>query len=50
MSNVTHMFGFLGPGGEDKVFSPLNSSAEPIEPDMYGLEFLTRIVEQIVGR
>jgi len=43
------MFGFLGPGNDDKFFSSLNSRVEPLVPDMYGLEFLAQIVEQIIG-
>jgi CHASE2 domain-containing sensor protein len=40
------MFGFLGPGNEDKFFSPLNTN--PNEPDMYGLEYLANVVAQVL--
>ncbi len=40
------MIGYLGPGDDDKFFSPLN--AEMKSPDMYGLEFLAHIVSQIL--
>jgi len=43
------MFGFLGPGDEDKFFTPMNSRTKPFQPDMYGLVFLARIVQQILG-
>lgn len=40
------MFGFLGPGEQDKFFSPLNTN--PNEPDMYGLQYLANIVAQVL--
>jgi CHASE2 domain-containing sensor protein len=40
------MIGFLGPGREDKFFTPLN--IDPAEPDMYGLECLANIVAQVL--
>jgi CHASE2 domain-containing sensor protein len=40
------MLGFLGPGNEDKFFTPLN--ANPNEPDMYGLEYLANVVAQVL--
>ncbi|MEQ8359415.1 MAG: CHASE2 domain-containing protein [Cytophagales bacterium] len=40
------MFGFLGPGDEDKFYTPLNEN--PNEPDMYGLEYLANIVAQVL--
>lgn len=40
------MIGFLGPGNEDKHFSPLTD--DPTRPDMYGLEYLAHIVAQIL--
>lgn len=40
------MLGFLGPGNEDKFFTPLNKN--PNEPDMYGLEYLANIVAQVL--
>lgn len=42
------MLGFLGPGDEDKFFTPLNTQMEPYEPDMYGVEFLANIAAQIL--
>jgi len=42
------LLGFLGPGNEDKFFTPLNTRIEPYEPDMYGVEFLANIVAQIL--
>lgn len=42
------MIGFLGPGDEDKYYSPLNTN--PNEPDMYGLQYLAHIVAQILER
>jgi CHASE2 domain-containing sensor protein len=40
------MLGFLGPGNEDKFFTPLNTNAD--EPDMHGLLYLAHIVAQIL--
>lgn len=40
------MLGFLGPGLEDKFYTPLNTN--PDEPDMYGLVYLAHIVTQIL--
>lgn len=40
------MLGFLGPGNEDKFYTPLNTN--PDEPDMYGLVYLAHIVAQIL--
>lgn len=40
------MLGFMGPGYEDKFFTPLNKN--PDEPDMYGLEYLAYIVAQVM--
>jgi CHASE2 domain-containing sensor protein len=40
------MFGFMGPGSEDKFYTPLNTHAD--EPDMYGVEYLANIVAQIM--
>lgn len=40
------MMGFLGPGNEDKFYSPLNKNSK--EPDMYGVEYLANIVAQIL--
>jgi CHASE2 domain-containing sensor protein len=41
------MLGFLGPGDEDKFFTPLNTNSN--EPDMYGLEYLANIVAQVLN-
>jgi CHASE2 domain-containing sensor protein len=40
------LIGFLGPGNEDKFFTPLNSNA--YEPDIYGLEYLAYMVAQVL--
>lgn len=40
------IMGFLGPGNEDKFYTPLNKN--PNEPDMYGVEYLANIVAQIL--
>lgn len=40
------MLGFLGPGNEDKFFTPLSRNRK--EPDMYGVEYLATIVAQIL--
>jgi CHASE2 domain-containing sensor protein len=40
------MLGFLGPGNEDKFFTPLNNN--PDEPDMYGMVYLAHVVAQIM--
>jgi CHASE2 domain-containing sensor protein len=40
------MLGFLGPGDEDKFFTPLNSNSG--RPDMYGLEYLANVVSQVL--
>ncbi|WP_079689331.1 CHASE2 domain-containing protein [Ohtaekwangia koreensis] len=40
------MISFLGPGNEDKFYTPLNK--HPKEPDMYGVEYLANIVAQIL--
>jgi CHASE2 domain-containing sensor protein len=40
------MMGFLGPGGQDKFYTPLNTN--PHAPDMYGLEYLANIVAQVL--
>lgn len=40
------MLGFLGPGDQDKFYTPLNTN--PHEPDMYGLEYLANIVAQVL--
>jgi len=40
------MLGFLGPGDQDKFFTPFNIN--PNEPDMYGLEYLANIVAQVL--
>ncbi len=42
------MIGFLGPGNEDKFFTPLNRKIRPYETDMYGLEYLANIVAQVL--
>jgi CHASE2 domain-containing sensor protein len=42
------MIGFLGPGDEDKWYTPLNKKTVPHHPDMYGLEILANIVSQIL--
>jgi len=39
------MLGFLGPGNEDKFFTPLNKNSR--KPDMYGLEYLANVVCQV---
>ncbi len=40
------MLSFLGPGNEDKFFTPLNKDKK--NPDMYGLEYLAYIVAQVL--
>jgi len=40
------MLGFLGPGEQDKFFTPFNSN--PSKPDMYGLQYLANIVAQVL--
>jgi CHASE2 domain-containing sensor protein len=40
------IIGFLGPGDEDKFYTPLNTN--PNEPDMYGLQYLANIVAQVL--
>lgn len=40
------MLGFLGPGDEDKFFTPLNTKSDV--PDMYGLEYLANVTAQIL--
>lgn len=40
------LLGFLGPGDEDKFFTPLNTN--PMAPDTYGLEYLACIVAQVL--
>jgi CHASE2 domain-containing sensor protein len=40
------MFGFLGPGDTDKFVSPL--SGDQRERDIYGLEYLARVVSEIL--
>ena len=40
------MLGFLGPGLQDKFYTPLNTNSD--EPDMYGLVYLAHIVAQIL--
>ncbi|MBL7858547.1 MAG: CHASE2 domain-containing protein [Cyclobacteriaceae bacterium] len=40
------MLGFLGPGNEDKFYTPLNKDSK--EPDMYGLEYLAHILAQVL--
>jgi CHASE2 domain-containing sensor protein len=40
------MLGFLGPGYDDKFFTPLNLN--PSEPDIYGVEYLANIVAQVL--
>jgi len=40
------MLGSLGPGNEDKFYTPLNT--DPDEPDMYGVEYLAHIVAQLL--
>ena len=42
------IIGFLGPGIEDKFYTPLNSKRAPNEPDMYGAEYLANIVAQVL--
>jgi CHASE2 domain-containing sensor protein len=42
------MIGFLGPGDDDKHFTPLNKKIKPYKPDMYGLEILANIVAQVL--
>lgn len=42
------MIGFLGPGNQDKFFTPMNT--DPNEPDMYGLEYLANIVAQVLEK
>jgi len=41
------MIGFLGPGNEDKFYSPLNKTKKP---DIYGLEYLANVVAQILDQ
>ncbi len=40
------MIGFLGPGNEDRFFSPFSKT--PNEPDIYGVEYLANIVAQVL--
>jgi len=40
------MLGFLGPGNEDKFFTPLNTN--PDEPDMYGMVYLAYVAAQVL--
>ena len=40
------MLSFLGPGNEDKFFTPLNTDNK--NPDMYGIEYLANIVAQVL--
>jgi len=40
------MLGFLGPGNEDKFFTPLNTN--PDEPDMYGMVYLAHVAAQVI--
>lgn len=40
------MISFLGPGDEDKFYTPLNTN--PGEPEMYDLECLANIVAQVL--
>jgi CHASE2 domain-containing sensor protein len=40
------LIGFLGPGDDDKFFTPLNTN--PTQPDMYGVENLANIISQIL--
>jgi CHASE2 domain-containing sensor protein len=40
------IFGFLGPGVEDKFFSPVTKDLK--SPDMYGVEYLANIVAQVL--
>jgi CHASE2 domain-containing sensor protein len=40
------MLGFLGPGNEDKFFTPLNNNTD--EPDMYGIVYLAHVVAQVM--
>ena len=42
------MIGFLGPGEEDKFYTPLNDRSKSSKPDMYGMEILANIVYQIL--
>ena len=42
------MIGFLGPGDEDKFFTPLNKKAKPLKPDMYGVECWANVVAQVL--
>lgn len=42
------MLGFMGPGDEDKFFTPLNRKTKPYKPDMYGVECLANIVAQVL--
>jgi CHASE2 domain-containing sensor protein len=42
------IIGFLGPGNEDRFRTPLNSSKDPSESDMYGAEYLANIVAQVL--
>jgi len=42
------LVGFLGPGDEDKFYTPLNKRIKPYKPDMYGLEVLANIVAQVL--
>ncbi len=46
IKNKIIMIGFLGPGQEDKFYTPLNKDTG--EPDMYGLEYLAYIVAQVL--
>ena len=42
------LIGFLGPGDDDKFFTPLRDKLAPIEPDMYGVEYLANVTAQIL--
>jgi len=46
IENKIIMLGFLGPGNEDKFFTPLNKDHK--NPDMYGVEYLAHIVAQVL--
>lgn len=42
------MVGFLGPGDEDKFFTPLNKKRDASKPDMYGIECWAHVVAQVL--
>jgi CHASE2 domain-containing sensor protein len=42
------LIGILGPGDEDKFFTPINKKSHPYKVEMYGLEILANIVAQVL--